>query len=172
MPKATHFKCAGCGRTFSTDIEVNVGKKKYCPDCGNPIKEDTKSYKDLTDYIWFNLGVKELQDFRMPMLMTFVKQIKERYGIGNRQILFTLKYMYEYEEDDTPPPFVNENCIYNIIRYYQKAKEFWSSLKQIKTNQEKIEEALSLPQRKVTISRSALNSIYDEAEQKRKSLYH
>lgn len=165
--------CAGCGLKFDTDIMVTVNKKKYCPTCGEKAKKDAESYKALIDYIWVDLGVKQIEDFNMGMLTTFIKQIKDKYDIGNRQILFTLQYMYEYEDEhNKPPPFLHENDIYSVIRYYQRSKEFWSSVKKLKTDQEKIEEALSLPQKKIIISRSTLNALYEEDEQKRRSLYH
>lgn len=171
MATRGQFKCAGCGYIFDGSMKVVVNKKNYCPNCGNSLAQEAKGYRPLTDYIWNNLRVKDIPSFSMPMLTTFIKQIKDKYGIGNWQLLYTLRYMYEFEENDPPEPFTNENSIYNIIRYYQRAKEFWSVYKSQSTSDEEAEHILSAPYKKVTITRSFLNSQYQKKEKNRRDYF-
>ena len=107
---------------FPTEEIITVNGKNYCPICGKQPAQDAKDYKTLTDYLWDVLGIREWVN--APLITTYIKRIKEKYGMTNSQILFTLYYMYEYA-DNPAPKIETESDIFMVIRYFAESREFW-----------------------------------------------
>lgn len=141
-----------------------ISNKRYCEECAVVRQQEADNYKKLCTYIYENLNGKDTCD--MGVLTNNIRMMKRRFGFTDSQIYFTLVYMYEYEEDNPPPPFENENSLLTILRYYSSAKAFWRSYKQLRVKKNEIEQALTLPQNVITIKRSDL--IKQEEEDRRK----
>ena len=120
--------------------------------------------------IYENLNAKEWAN--MVLLNTYIKKLKENYGLSNSQIYFTLMYMYEYE-DPPADPMEKETDVFLVIRYFQKAKQFWQEYKAIKVpGPDTLERILTAPPIEIVINRSEIIRKEEEDAKKRAKRNH
>ena len=152
VQKAKKYKCSVCGRMV--DTTVTISGKRYCDICKAAPLKNAEDYKKLCTYLYENLGAKDFCN--MGLLTKNLKTLRDKYSFTDSITYYTLRYMYEFEEDNPPPPFSKESDVFGVVFYYYKAKQFWQQFKELRVQKNKIEEALSLPQKVVTINRSEL----------------
>lgn len=108
----------------------------------------------------------------MILLNTYIKKLKENYGLSNSQIYFTLMYMYEYE-DPPADPMEKETDVFLVIRYFQKAKQFWQEYKAIKVpGPDTLERILTAPPIEIVVNRSEIIRKEEEDSKKRAKRNH
>ena len=165
-----HVKCCVCGKYVPKEEKITVGSKNYCQVCGKPVLKDAQHFKKVNDYIYENLNAKEWAN--MVLLNTYIKKLKENYGLSNSQIYFTLMYMYEYE-DPPADPMEKETDVFLVIRYFQKAKQFWQEYKAIKVpGPDTLERILTAPPIEIVINRSEIIRKEEEDAKKRAKRNH
>ena len=153
-----------------TEEIITVNGKNYCPICGKQPAQDAKDYKTLTDYLWDVLGIREWVN--VPLITTYIKRIKEKYGMTNSQILFTLYYMYEYA-DNPAPKIETESDIFMVVRYFAESREFWQKYKEMRmTKSEFIEYILTKPPVAIDVARSEIIKKQEEDDEKRDKRNH
>ena len=153
-----------------TEEIITVNGKNYCPICGKQPAQDAKDYKTLTDYLWDVLGIREWVN--APLITTHIKRIKEKYGMTNSQILFTLYYMYEYA-DNPAPKIETESDIFMVVRYFAESREFWQKYKEMRmTKSEFIEYILTKPPVAIDVARSEIIKKQEEDDEKRDKRNH
>ena len=153
-----------------TEKIITVNGKNYCPICGKQPAQDAKDYKTLTDYLWDVLGIRAWVN--APLITTYIKRIKEKYGMTNSQILFTLYYMYEYA-DNPAPKIETESDIFMVVRYFAESREFWQKYKEMRmTKSEFIEYILTKPPVAIDVARSEIIKKQEEDNEKRDKRNH
>ena len=153
-----------------TEEIITVNGKNYCPICGKQPAQDAKDYKTLTDYLWDVLGIREWVN--APLITTYINRIKEKYGMTNSQILFTLYYMYEYA-DNPAPKIETESDIFMVVRYFAESREFWQKYKEMRmTKSEFIEYILTKPPVAIDVARSEIIKKQEEDDEKRDKRNH
>lgn len=153
-----------------TEEIITVNGKNYCPICGKQPAQDAKDYKTLTDYLWDVLGIREWVN--ASLITTYIKRIKEKYGMTNSQILFTLYYMYEYA-DNPAPKIETESDIFMVVRYFAESREFWQKYKEMRmTKSEFIEYILTKPPVAIDVARSEIIKKQEEDDEKRDKRNH
>lgn len=155
----TKFRCCVCGLSYAVELKKTSKGKNYCQDCWD--KKETARLK-LTDYIQKLLddsGFSEDKDDRKAFWgmvgaqMRLYTDEKKDYNYNYKSILYTLKFIYEYDEN--PPDFVPELGIGNVPFYYLRAKMF--CVKEHELNLlEKGKEAGDIVPETITINRSDL----------------
>ena len=107
-----------------------------------------------------------------PLITTYIKRIKEKYGMTNSQILFTLYYMYEYA-DNPAPKIETESDIFMVVRYFAESREFWQKYKERRmTKSEFIEYILTKPPVAIDVARSEIIKKQEEDDEKRDKRNH
>ena len=107
-----------------------------------------------------------------PLITTYIKRIKEKYGMTNSQILFTLYYMYEYA-DNPAPKIETESDIFMVVRYFAESREFWQKYKEMRmTKSEFIEYILTKPPIAIDVARSEIIKKQEEDDEKRDKRNH
>jgi len=165
-----HVKCCVCGKYVPKEEKITVNSKNYCQVCGKPVLKDAQDFKKVNDYIYFTLGAEEWAN--MVLLNTYLKKLKDNYGLSNSQIYFTLMYMYEYE-DPPADPMEKETDVFSVIRYFQKAKQFWQEYKAIKVpGPDALERILIAPPIEIVVNRSEIIRKEEEDAKKRAKRNH
>lgn len=155
---------------FPTEEIITVNGKNYCPICGKQPAQDAKDYRLLTDYLWDGLGMREWVN--APLVASHIKKIKEKYGLTNSQILYTLYYMYEYA-DNPAPKIETESDIFMVVRYFAESREFWQKYKETRmTKSEFIEYILTKPPVAIDVARSEIIKKQEEDDEKRDKRNH
>lgn len=155
---------------FPTEEIITVNGKNYCPICGKQPAQDAKDYRLLTDYLWDGLGMREWVN--APLVASHIKKIKEKYGLTNSQILYTLYYMYEYADNPTPK-IETESDIFMVVRYFAESREFWQKYKETRmTKSEFIEYILTKPPVAIDVARSEIIKKQEEDDEKRDKRNH
>lgn len=155
---------------FPTEEIITVNGKNYCPICGKQPAQDAKDYRLLTDYLWDGLGMREWVN--APLIASHIKKIKEKYGLTNSQILYTLYYMYEYA-DNPAPKIETESDIFMVVRYFAESREFWQKYKETRmTKSEFIEYILTKPPVAIDVARSEIIKKQEEDDEKRDKRNH
>ena len=155
---------------FPTEEIITVNSKNYCSICGKQPAQDAKDYKTLTDYLWDVLGIRDWVN--APLITTYIKKIKEKYGLTNSQILYTLYYMYEYA-DNPAPKIETESDIFMVVRYFAESREFWQKYKEMRmTKSEFIEYILTKPPIAIDVARSEIIKKQEEDDEKRDKRNH
>lgn len=155
---------------FPFEEIITVNGKNYCPVCGKQPAHDAKDYRLLTDYLWDNLGMREWVN--ASLVTTYIKKIKEKYGLTNSQILYTLYYMYEYA-DNPAPPIKTESDIFMVVRYFAESRDFWQKYKEMKmTKTELIEYVLTKQPVAIDVARSEIIKKQEEEEERRNKRNH
>lgn len=155
---------------FPTEEIITVNGKNYCPICGKQPAQDAKDYRLLTDYLWDGLGMREWVN--APLVASHIKKIKEKYGLTNSQILYTLYYMYEYA-DNPAPKIETESDIFMVVRYFAESREFWQKYKETRmTKSEFIEYILTKPPVAIDVARSEIIKKQEQDDEKRDKRNH
>lgn len=124
----------------------------------------------MTDYLWDGLGMREWVN--APLVASHIKKIKEKYGLTNSQILYTLYYMYEYA-DNPAPKIETELDIFMVVRYFTESREFWQKYKETRmTKSEFIEYILTKPPVAIDVARSEIIKKQEEDDEKRDKRNH
>lgn len=171
--KRTVKKCSKCGLNYPIETVVSIGGKNYCPKCKIERDQEANDYKELVDYIWC---LSENDNDIFPMITMQIKRLKENIPLKdgqlrNRDILATLKYMYEYRE----PPLVYkpEFGISNIWAFYREAQKFYKQSEQLShTDDDLIKQSLTKKPIQVVINRSELIKQDQEFEEKKRQQEH
>lgn len=155
---------------FPSEEIITINQRNYCSVCGKVPKQDAENYKLLTDYLWFNLEIGDWVN--KPLLFRYIKLIKEKYGMTNSQILYTLYYMYEFA-DPCAPPFEKESDIFKVVRYFSESRDFWHKYKEMRLTQtELIEKVLTSSPIIIDVTRSEIIKKQEEQEEKRNKRNH
>lgn len=155
---------------FPVEEIITINRKNYCTVCGKQPAQDAKDYRKLTDYLWDVVGMRDWVNG--SLIASYIKRLKDKYGLTNSQILYTLYYMYEYA-DVPAPPIEKESDIFLVIRYFPEARLFWQKYKETKmTKTEYIEYILTQPPVAVDVARSEIIKKQEEDEEKRNKRNH
>ena len=150
---------------FPSEEIITVNGKNYCTICGKQPAQDAKDYRKLIDYLWDVIGMREWVNG--ALIASYIKKLKEKYGLTNSQILYTLYYMYDYS-DNPAPPIETESDIFMVVRYFPEARIFWQKYKEMKmTTTEYIEYVLTKPPVAIEVARSEIIKKQIEEEEKR-----
>lgn len=98
-----------------------------------------------------------------------VSILKKAYHMDASKVLWTLKYIEEYEKKKPPRMDTEMDLIRMVTSYYLQAKFFWSTCEELdqSTLQERIDSGLDHPVHEVVINRSDLEQERIRDEEKR-----
>lgn len=98
-----------------------------------------------------------------------VNILKKGYHMDASKVLWTLKYISEYEKNKPRRMQTEMDLIKLVTSYYLQAKFFWASCEELdqSSTQEKIDESLDFPVHQVVINRSDLEKARVADEEKR-----
>lgn len=173
MAKRTTRKCSVCGLSFPSETVVSIGGKNYCEKCKIERDKEAEDYKALVDYIWC---LSDNDNDIFPMITMQIKRLKENLvlkdrALKNRDILSTLKYMYEYRD-----PVLKYNPAFgisNIWAFYRDAQKFYKQSETLShTDDELIKKSLTQKPIQIVINRSELIKQDEEFEEKKRLQEH
>lgn len=103
-----------------------------------------------------------------------VNILKKGYHMDASKVLWTLKYINEYEKNKPRRMKTEMDLIKLVTSYYLQAKFFWASCEELdqSSTQEKIDESLDHPIHQVVINRSDLEKARLADEEKRARREH
>lgn len=98
-----------------------------------------------------------------------VNILKKGYHMDASKVLWTLKYVNEYEKNKPRRMQTEMDLIKLVTSYYLQAKFFWATCEELdqSSTQEKIDESLDFPIHQVVINRSDLEKARIADEEKR-----
>ena len=98
-----------------------------------------------------------------------VSILKKGYHMDASKVLWTLKYINEYEKNKPRRMQTEMDLIKLVTSYYLQAKFFWATCEELdqSSTQEKIDESLDHPVHQIVINRSDLEKARIADEEKR-----
>ena len=123
------LECQRCHMHFKSSEMKSINDKNgtnynFCTECFKIIRIDRREYKQLSNYLLELVNGDEDKQAKLLKDINTVKKLHAKWS--NKNILYALKYAYEYNNDDSKYfDFIESNIIYDIEENYSMGVNFF-----------------------------------------------